>query len=109
MSPHPRHAVLLDDDELIHMTWRLAARKHAVELEIFSSYESMVPLLPGIPLDTPLYVDVSLQSGARGEDIAKDLIARGYREVYLTTGYDAHHVAQVAGVRAILGKTPPWA
>lgn len=104
----PRTAILLDDDNLIRMTWQLAARVYGVELAIFSTPGELEEHLPSIPKDTPIYVDVSLAGGIRGDDIARDLAGNGFSTIYLTTGYEPSQIPAVKGVRAVLGKDPPW-
>ena len=99
---------LLDDDPLIHMTWRMAARQAGAELEIFDSVEALLARLEGADPGTRIYLDSKLKGGAKGEEVARQVIERGFREVYLTTGYPPERFRHATWLKGVIGKDPPF-
>jgi len=44
----------------------------------------------------------------RGEEIAKGLYEKGFRNLYLTTGHSPETFPHLPWIREIVGKKPPW-
>lgn len=61
-----------------------------------------------IPKSIPVYIDSHLGKGVRGEDVAKEIHALGFEEIRLTTGFAAEDFPQMAWIKAVVGKEPPW-
>ncbi len=101
-------AVLLDDDPLVHMNWRMAARAAGAELKCFRTPEEFTAAAGALPRDIPLYIDSELGNGIRGEDIAKDLRDKGFSDITMATGHDASRFAGLPWLK-VAGKEPPWA
>jgi len=104
----PKRAVLLDDDALVHMNWRMAAKAAGAELLACKTPAELEAALAGLPKDTPIYIDSELGGGVKGEDIAKDLHARGYTSLSMATGHGAENFAALPWLK-VAGKEPPWA
>ncbi|MFA5139211.1 MAG: HAMP domain-containing sensor histidine kinase [Elusimicrobiota bacterium] len=102
-------AVLLDNDALVHMTWRIAAESKGVRLSAFRTPEELLSALERMPKDMPIYIDSELDAGQKGEDVAKDLHAHGFTELYLATGYDPESLPPMPWIKRVVGKEPPWA
>jgi len=100
--------VLIDDDELIHLSWDLTAQRTGTRLMCHPSEESFQSAASEIPKDTPIYIDVNLAENVRGETVAKSLFEQGYKNLYLATGEMSEKLGDVPWVRAIVGKTPPF-
>jgi signal transduction histidine kinase len=103
----PKRAVLLDDDMLVQMNWKLAARAAGAE---FSAYETPAELatgLEGLPKDTPLYIDAELGRGVKGEEVARELLDKGFTDLTLATGHPPERFAALTWLK-IAGKEPPW-
>ena len=90
------------------MTWRLAARQAGAELEIFDSAERLLARLEGADSLIPIYLDSRLKGGILGEDVARQLAERGFREVYITTGYPPERFRHVTWIKGVIGKDPPF-
>ncbi len=103
-----KRAVLIDDDELVHMMWKMSAKKHSITLITYSSPTQFLAEQSKITLDTPIYIDSNLGNGIKGEEIAQQLKQLGYREIHLTTGYDAANFGAAPGLTSVIGKAPPW-
>lgn len=104
----PRLAVLLDDDALAHMNWRMAARAAGAELKACKTPAELEAALSGLPKSTPVYIDSELGDGAKGEDIAKGLHDKGYTDLSMATGHGAENFAHLPWLK-VAGKEPPWA
>jgi FixJ family two-component response regulator len=99
-------AVLIDDDPLVHMTWEMAAKEKGVRILCFASPDDFWRAEAQIDKISSIYVDVSLANGVRGEDVARELLAKGFTDVALATGHLPDSITTPPGVRAVVGKDP---
>ncbi len=106
-SAAPSVAVLLDDDPLVHMNWKTAAKAGGVELKACRTRAELEAVLPDLPKDTPIFMDSDLGEGVKGEDIAKTLRERGFTNLAMATGHDAVKFAHLPWLK-VTGKEPPW-
>jgi signal transduction histidine kinase len=104
-----RMAVLIDDDALVHMTWKVAARTKGIALKAFKSPDDFLANLETFPKDTPIYIDSDLGSGIKGEDIAKTIHAKGFATIYLETGHSPGSFQKMPWIKEVISKDPPWA
>lgn len=100
-------AVLIDDDSLVRMNWKAAARGSSVKLRVFSSPKEFYAA-GDMSRETEIYIDSDLGGGVKGEDIAKDLKDKGYNNICLETGYSPENFAHLPWLK-VTGKEPPWA
>ncbi|MFZ9596602.1 MAG: sensor histidine kinase [Bdellovibrionia bacterium] len=105
--------ILIDDDPLVQMTWRLAAQSAGVTLHSFTSSEGFFQISDKIDHSIPIYIDsqlnqVDLDVSLRGEWVARDLAQMGFQNIYLTTGYSAEDFSGMPWLRAVRGKEPPF-
>src|SRR5262249_32724538 len=100
--------VLIDDDELVRMTWKVAAGTRGMRILAFSSADAFYAEAAAIHFETPIYIDSNLGRQIAGEDVAIDLHKRGYRNLYLATGYEASKFGHLNILRGVIGKNPPW-
>jgi signal transduction histidine kinase len=101
-------AVLLDDDALVRMNWTGTAKVKGLRVLAFQDSQEFLAAAGGFPKETAIYLDSKLGDGMRGEDIAKDLHAKGFTNLYLTTGYERGSLPDMPWIREIVGKAPPW-
>jgi signal transduction histidine kinase len=101
-------AVLIDDDRLARMTWAAAAKKSGKLLLTYSSSAEFLAASGAIDRRTPVYIDVELVDGMRGESASLRIHELGFREVYLATGHPAEKFKGLAHLRGVVGKEPPW-
>jgi len=101
-------AALLDDDPLVHMNWRLAAKAAGAELKSFKTPLEFTAAAEAMPRDLPLYIDSNLGNGIKGEDIAKDLREKGFTDITMATGHGAEKFSHLTWLK-VAGKEPPWA
>ncbi|MFC1522858.1 sensor histidine kinase [Elusimicrobiota bacterium] len=104
------HAVLIDDDPLVHMVWKMAAQEKGMDLKAFKDPKDFMKLLDkvGSDLSTPIYLDSELGEGVKGEDIAKELHDKGFTNLYLETGHPPEAFAHATWIKKVVGKEPPW-
>lgn len=104
-----RHdAVLIDDDPLTRMTWKIAAARLGKKLRSFESVADFLKESDGIDRTTPVYVDSELGDDVKGEVESLEIHGLGFGEVYLATGHGAGRFASLAHLRGVVGKEPPW-
>ena len=101
-------AVLVDDDALVHMTWKLAAKSKGIELLTFSTSRELLTAVGGLPKNTPFYLDSELGDGIEGKQVAQDLYAQGFLNLYLATGRAPDSFPQMPWIKQVVGKEPPW-
>lgn len=102
-----RRAVLLDDDKLVHMNWRLAAKAAGVELSAFKTPAELAAAVAGLPKDIPLYIDSDLGDGVRGEEIAAGLRTQGFSDITMATGHAPENFSTLPWLK-VTGKEPPF-
>jgi signal transduction histidine kinase len=102
-----KKAVLLDDDALVHMTWKVAARSAGVEFKSYKKPEDFAGVVESMPKDTPLYIDSELGDDIKGENIAKDLHDKGFTDITMATGHTPDQFAHLQWLK-VIGKDPPF-
>ena len=100
-------AALLDDDPLVHMNWRLAAKAAGAELQSFKTPQEFTAAAEALPRDLPLYIDSDLGNDIKGEDIAKGLHGKGFTDITMATGHGAEKFSHLPWLK-VAGKEPPW-
>lgn len=108
VKPAPKAAVLLDDDALVHMNWKMSAKAAGVELKPFKSPEELLAAAAAIPKDTPFFIDSDLGDGAKGEDVAVRLRGLGFTDLTMATGHSPEKFSHLPWLK-VAGKEPPWA
>lgn len=97
--------VLIDDDILVRESWRMKLERSGKKGWYLESFDPLQ--IETLPLETPIFIDVSLKDGVNGVDVLRTLYSHGFRDLYLATGYDASEYLAVREAKAILGKEPP--
>ena len=90
-----RTAVLLDDDMLVHMNWKMAAKAASVELKAYKTPEDFTANIVNLPKDTPIYIDSDLGNDIKGEDIAKELYNNNFTNITMATGHGPEKFAHL--------------
>lgn len=86
-------AVLIDDDKLIRLSWKMAAKKYNRQILTFESFESFLSSVDNINVHTPIYVDSSLGKDHLGKDIIGEsliptILQLGFKKIYMASGYE---------------------
>ena len=78
--------VLIDNDELVSITWEMKAKKVGVTLRAFRSSTEVLSNISQLPLDAIFYIDSELDN-EKGEDVAQKLYSMGYLNLNMCTGH----------------------
>lgn len=106
IHPHSTN-VLIDNDELVCITWETKARKAGVNLIIFKSSAEVFSNISPLPLDSTFYIDSELDN-EKGEDIAQKLYSMGYLNLIMCSGHSKENFAHLHFIKKIISKTPPF-
>lgn len=107
-SDYQPDAVLIDDDQLVHAVWKVAAKSNGKTLETFSTPWEFLAIVGRLDKNTPIYVDSKLREEVRGEEFAKKLHAQGFQNLYLATGHHIGSLPAMPWIKEIVGKKAPW-
>ena len=105
-------AILIDDDQLTHLSWNYAADKASCKLACFSSPESFLAVAANVNRSVPVYVDYRLGKNEKGEAVdgillARDIAMMGFKRVYIATGLPPDGVGPHPWLAGVRGKEPP--
>ena len=102
--------ILIDDDELIHMAWKLAAKKSATKLTCFYSVNEFLNCSSEFQKSVHIYVDSSLGEGISGEIESEKIKQAGFENIYLATGYAKEDIdlTDKDWIKDIHNKRPPF-
>jgi signal transduction histidine kinase len=100
------NAVLIDDDELIHILWEQEARLADVNLSCYKSIEIFIQNFAQHPYETTIYVDSNLSNEIKGEIESKKIYELGFKKIILATGYSKGDIKKPSWIEAIIGKRP---
>ena len=100
--------VLLDDDELVRLSWESSAKNANIHLKTFERSDDLLQNLESLDHNTKFYVDSNLEEEILGEEVAKKIFDKGYKNIILATGYKKENFSHVSFVKDIIGKSAPW-
>jgi len=89
--------VYIEDDMLLRMGWERVAKKKKIKLLTLESPRKFENHLDKIdPETTQIYIDSSLgENEMKGEDFAKVLHDKGYKNLFIATGYEKERFAHL--------------
>jgi len=102
-------SILLDDDDLVRMTWEMSFEKHNKSLRTFSNSADFLNKINTISKQTPIYIDSELGEDIHGEDIAISLHDDGFENLYMASGHDPEHFKHLWFLKGVVGKSAPVA
>lgn len=100
--------VLIDDDDLIRLLWKTDAESKGIPLLVFSDKEKLFADLHLIHPDSSFYIDSNLGDDVNGEDLAKELFNKGFKNLIMATGYEKEHFEGISYIKDVIGKKAPW-
>jgi signal transduction histidine kinase/FixJ family two-component response regulator len=104
----PKTVVLIDDDNLTHLSWKLASKNTEVNLKTYYSVKEFLENSYSLERRTPIYIDLELGPDLRGDVLSEDIFKQGFTELYITTGYDPDDIGKPQWIKDILVKKPPF-
>lgn len=102
--------VHIEDDEYLRMCWEDWAESNGHKIISIGDPDELEQYKSTLEKDTKFYIDSHLgKDKIKGQDLAKILFDDGYKELYLTTGYNKNDFGDLPFIKNVLGKAPPAA
>ncbi|MFK8137616.1 MAG: sensor histidine kinase [Bdellovibrionales bacterium] len=101
--------VLLDDDPLVHLTWKMRANESKIDLRVYQKPEELLADLSKLGTEeTSFFLDSNLGNDLKGELWSENLKDQGYENIFITTGLEAKEVIKKDWIKKVIGKEPPF-
>jgi len=107
-KPQPIQYILIDDDDIIRMTWEFAAINANVSCKLYAAISDFESDIDRINKRSHIYIDSNLSGNLRGEVYAKQLVEKGFKKVFLTTGFEWGDFKDMHWLSGVIGKSPPF-
>ncbi len=98
--------ILIDDDDLIHQVWKLAAEDDGVELHTYDSVKSFLSE-EEVDESAVICLDSNLKNET-GEIEAEKIYNKGFKQIYLVTAKHETEILSNKYITEIKGKKPLW-
>ncbi|MBP7796867.1 MAG: hypothetical protein KA059_08855, partial [Elusimicrobiales bacterium] len=100
--------VLIDDDPLVRKNWEIKSRKNGINLKTYANPIDFIETAHNYPKETQIYIDSELGNDIKGEEIAKELYEKGFKNIYIETGYSKDKFKDKKYIKDIISKEPPF-
>lgn len=104
----PSKNFLLDNDELVCLTWTTRAQRKNIKLEYSLEPNDFWEKIKEATQDSNFYIDSDLGGELKGEVIAQKLYNLGFKNIYLTTGYAKENFNHMPFIKTVMSKAPPF-
>lgn len=101
-------AILIDDDTLMHTTWKMSAKTASKKVLCFATFEEFWTRIDEFDPATPIYIDSNLGNGVKGENVSRHIKDKGFQQIYLATGSAPEHIVSRPWITKIVGKAAPF-
>ena len=101
-------SILIDDDSLIQMSWKMAASKAGEKLKCFSSLDEFIKIENELSKSSTIYIDSNLGHGVKGEVEAEKIYNLGFENIHLATGYSSSDFDEYTWIKSVVGKRAPF-
>ena len=102
------HYVLIDDSQIVIDTWTLKSYEKNINFNGFTDVINFLAFINTIDKKTNIYIDFNLECGVNGKDLAMDVYAKGFENLYLCTGYEKNEFQPMSFIKDVVGKEPPF-
>jgi FixJ family two-component response regulator len=99
--------ILIDDDQLVHLGWKMSAKSAGRSILCFSNANEFFHSAEKLDKNTFIYVDVQLANEVSGVEIAKKVFKKGFINIFLTTGFDSERFEHLKFLKGVVGKSFP--
>lgn len=99
--------ILIDNDELVRITWEARAKKAGKNLTTCSNSRELFNSLNNYSSDSYFYIDAELDN-EKGEEVASLLYEKGYKNLIITTGHSSDRFSHIKYISKVIGKNPPF-
>jgi signal transduction histidine kinase len=100
--------ILLDNDELVRITWQFKAKKMTQNFLSFETFDELKKIIHLIPKNTDFYIDSDLGNSVKGEEIALNLHKNGFTQISMASGNNNEYFKNLTFLKCVKDKTPPW-
>ncbi len=100
-------SILIDDDKLMHINWKLQFEKAGKDLLTFYSVADFVRKASDIDQTSIIYIDSNLSNEIKGELESEQIYRMGFKTIFLSTGYSDFDLKLYPWIKGVLGKSPP--
>lgn len=101
--------VLIENEEVHRMTWKLWAKREGYGIQTFNSAEDFLLRAAHIPKSTAIFMDFSLDNSKTARNYLPEINRLGFSEVVLVTSHRDLKNEDFTGIKAIIGKDPGFA
>ncbi len=108
MKKYQKEFVLIDDDELIQLLWRLSAQDFQVKFFGFTSGSMFFKKSSQFERDTPIYIDFKFENSFCGDRVAQKVYQLGFKKIYIATGCLNIDLSHLFFIKGLVGKDPAW-
>ena len=102
------HAILIDDDDMNHSIWKMVAKKNNKNVALYYDPDVFFESISSFSKDTPIYIDSNLKKDKKGEEYAKEIYKKGFKNIYLATGDTKDMFENMPWIAGVVGKEPPF-
>ena len=99
--------VLIDDDDLIRMTWEMVSSNRGDTLCFFDSCTAFIEGQKKPSKENPIFIDWSMSEENLLRSFIRELYEQGYQKLYITTGFDPSTIEKPAEIQKIVSKEYP--
>jgi signal transduction histidine kinase len=107
-APKLFDAILIDDDNLTHMSWAEAAKSAEKQFKGFLSPVEFFAVADKLDRESQIYVDVSLGHNISGLDVASEIHKLGFKQINIATGWEKDQLKHSSIINRVCGKDPPF-
>lgn len=109
LFPKPSNLIILiDDDELVRLTWDSKAKRQNINLKTYSSCELFLNDKDDTNKDAKIYIDSELGENIKGEEIAVLLHNEGFTDISMATGHSQDKFTNLLFLKGVISKSPPF-
>jgi hypothetical protein len=102
-------AVHIDDDFFLRTGWIMSAKEKNINLLSLESPSEIEKYKDNFNIYTKFFIDKDLgKNNISGDQLASVLYQQGFREIFLSTGYEPENFSKTLHIKGIFGKMPPW-
>ncbi|MBY0517526.1 MAG: HAMP domain-containing histidine kinase [Bacteriovoracaceae bacterium] len=101
-----KKVVLIDDDELVHMSWKREGKKSNIEVSTYYTVQSFLDNFHQYERATKIFIDSNLSGNIKGEIESEKIKSLGFDDLFLATGYSKDHIDKPAWIKDVVGKSP---
>ncbi|MCB9095984.1 MAG: hypothetical protein H6621_13020 [Halobacteriovoraceae bacterium] len=100
--------ILIDDDPLIHKIWKFSAKKNGIDLKTYFCSKDFYYEIENLDQDSHVCIDYNLGFDKCGIELAFEIYNKGFKSVFISTGFEKKSIAISPHTFTIINKQPPW-